>query len=936
MGIFEDEAWGSDAEAVEPSTLHNVLDGRSAANAHPMGAITGLTDALTAIDGRLDDIEENPGGTFDGVHNDLDGRGTADAHPASAVSFTQTTPSDWTTDPEQVQEALDELAARESGGTATAIAGAILVPESFWNPASAAQPAELPLPANTPILTYAAHVDSGSGYDNTTGVKRWVLAGVGEMATLTHTVGQAHYGDWLIAQSEMGSGEQPWVRVVQTADGSSYYGTPDGLNDRQTAAVSAAITSALTAALANYSPTSHDHDGTYSPVDHDHDATYAPLTTTGSTVSVTAASARTQIVGAADATSLLDSGSDTTLPSVNLVGTSVAASSKHLARWDCPAPPTPSHRLVGARVYGMAVDWGGWGETHVVATIFADGVDEALAEPSSLDPADNLASLGEVPHTIGGRGWYGQTPPAQFDLLLPAPVAGVSAGDYQFVAGIVGWDEGGPPVLALPDSVSIDDVVWLWDIAPIQLAADAGHSAATVSFAANIPGEVTLRLPSDVGDAFAVTCVGSDGYQNRVRVQTSAGAHLGYVWPGRTARFAKPVTGGTIQRVATGPTDPARYSTTAYRASVDGVGKDCARIIGTADDTAYEITAHLGNDGVLVFDNRAATVDHDLLLMGDYALSFGNEDNWPTDVTAIETVAAGELVGFVWSDAELRYVRLSVAGGGGGGGGASALDDLSDVTITSAATGDILRHNGTAWVDAAGIAGTDITSGTVPTARLGSGTASARTLLRGDQAWGGPNAVADLLGVDSGAPCVLDGTRQYQIPGRRPTGILTTITLVADRLYLVPVTFSRDWSVSALAFGVSGTVAETTARIGLWAATSGWQGSGAPLIESGDISTATAGYKTYTPGSAVTGNAGNYLLGVCATGAITLRGALMPAADIAESVMTAGTNTAAILQTLRRLTHTGGTAMPSSPTWDTVTATSAPYELLLAAQWSPQ
>lgn len=39
---------------------------------------------------------------------------------------------------------------------------------------------------------------------------------------------------------------------------------------------------------------------------------------------------------------------------------------------------------------------------------------------------------------------------------------------------------------------------------------------------------------------------------------------------------------------------------------------------------------------------------------------------------------------------------------GGGGGGASVLDDLSDVTITSAATGDILRYNGTAWVDVDG------------------------------------------------------------------------------------------------------------------------------------------------------------------------------------------------------------------------------------------
>lgn len=38
-----------------------------------------------------------------------------------------------------------------------------------------------------------------------------------------------------------------------------------------------------------------------------------------------------------------------------------------------------------------------------------------------------------------------------------------------------------------------------------------------------------------------------------------------------------------------------------------------------------------------------------------------------------------------------------------GGGGASAIDDLTDVTITSAATGDFLTYNGSAWVNDAAI-----------------------------------------------------------------------------------------------------------------------------------------------------------------------------------------------------------------------------------------
>jgi hypothetical protein len=53
-------------------------------------------------------------------------------------------------------------------------------------------------------------------------------------------------------------------------------------------------------------------------------------------------------------------------------------------------------------------------------------------------------------------------------------------------------------------------------------------------------------------------------------------------------------------------------------------------------------------------------------------------------------------------------VSLAVAlgGGGGGGGGATTLDDLTDVTITSATNGQVLKYNGSVWVN-----GTDATGG---------------------------------------------------------------------------------------------------------------------------------------------------------------------------------------------------------------------------------
>lgn len=46
-------------------------------------------------------------------------------------------------------------------------------------------------------------------------------------------------------------------------------------------------------------------------------------------------------------------------------------------------------------------------------------------------------------------------------------------------------------------------------------------------------------------------------------------------------------------------------------------------------------------------------------------------------------------------------ITITGAASGTGGGGASALDDLSDVTVSSPATGQLLRYNGTAWVNEA-------------------------------------------------------------------------------------------------------------------------------------------------------------------------------------------------------------------------------------------
>lgn len=88
--------------------------------------------------------------------------------------------------------------------------------------------------------------------------------------------------------------------------------------------------------------------------------------------------------------------------------------------------------------------------------------------------------------------------------------------------------------------------------------------------------------------------------------------------------------------------------------------------------------------------------------IGNLAVRVGTE--FKTVRVEIGDVEAliGTLASLTTTDKTSLVAAINEVAAGMGTGGATTLDGLTDVVITSAATGDILRFNGTSWVDAVG------------------------------------------------------------------------------------------------------------------------------------------------------------------------------------------------------------------------------------------
>ena len=255
-------------------------------------------------------------------------------------------------------------------------------------------------------------------------------------------------------------------------------------------------------------------------------------------------------------------------------------------------------------------------------------------------------------------------------------------------------------------------------------------------------GDVDFTAPS----GWTLLAEGETGGTGADSAHTAA-ALAGKAFTGSTA--TSPVTFGSdigdlqanaqiALRVSNSLTNHIVDPTDAHGASAVSVEDSAGYFTGTNVETALTevllrhsggldtISAH-GNAGTTETINPAAGNVHTLTLDASCTITLtappsgfgstieihatqdgtgGRVITWPGSVTWVgsstpDSTAAGTAAIYV-----LQTLNGGTAWTGAiVGAGASALDDLSDVAITSAAVGDVLRYNGSAWVNTAGVVG---------------------------------------------------------------------------------------------------------------------------------------------------------------------------------------------------------------------------------------
>lgn len=160
-------------------------------------------------------------------------------------------------------------------------------------------------------------------------------------------------------------------------------------------------------------------------------------------------------------------------------------------------------------------------------------------------------------------------------------------------------------------------------------------------------------------------------------------------------------------------------------------------------------------------------------------------------------------------------------------------------------------------------------------------------------------------------------TQYLVLPGCFITSF-TTLTPTANEDWYTPIYVQTPIVVDQLVCAVTTLDAGDNVRLGLYRADTDWQPVGPPLADSGDISTATTGLKTYTPTTPVYLARGRYLTVINQSGIADFQGMVAGAPGTAAIEPTAMNQ-----NSIRWRVGRAHAAFPTPGTaWTTVTSAS--------------
>jgi hypothetical protein len=311
------------------------------------------------------------------------------------------------------------------------------------------------------------------------------------------------------------------------------------------------------------------------------------------------------------------------------------------------------------------------------------------------------------------------------------------------------------------------------------------YGTLTGNVVGNVTGNVTGNLTgtADVASTVALTATNSTNATHYPVFVDSATGNEGVRTD--TGYTYNPST-GVISSTGISVTD-ATVSGTAYNFNINSTG------------TANLTTVNVGN-----------TLSVTAGIQGDLTGSVYSDNS-----TQMINGVTGKVVGPI----EVNIANISITGGtpnqviktngsgvlsfvdqigGGGGGGPVVLDDLTDVTITSAANGQILKYNGAAWVNSVvpintfGIIATDGSAVTITPAALN----DTFTFAAGTGISITPTALSKTLTITNTAPNVTQNVfTTIAVAGQNSVVADTstdTLTLVAGSNVTITTSDSTD------------------------------------------------------------------------------------------------------------------------------------------------